>query len=186
MTLVRVSLIRHPDSKGVAIEAIEVAAAREGANALHLSYSATGDFSRVVLPELTTSTRSDDLWRTTCFEAFVRAQGAKSYFEFNLSPSTRWAAYRFEAYRAGMTPAEAAPPRIAVTRDPNLLELTVTLDLSHIPDLARSARLSIALSAVIEETDGAMSYWALAHAPGRPDFHHADCFALELDLADLG
>ena len=185
MTPVRVSLIRHPDSKGDAIEAIEVAVTREDANALHLAYNATGDFARVVLPELTASTRADDLWRTTCFEAFARAQGAKGYFEFNLSPSTRWAAYRLEAYRAGLTPAEAAPPRIAMTRDPNLLELTATLDLSHIPDFTRRARLSIALSAVIEETDGAMSYWALTHAPGRPDFHHTDCFALELDLADL-
>ena len=40
--------------------------------------------------------------------------------------------------------------------------------------------LSIGLSAVIEETDGTKSYWALRHPPGPPDFHHPDCFALEL------
>jgi hypothetical protein len=34
---------------------------------------------------------------------------------------------------------------------------------------------------VIEEIDGALSYWALRHAPGKPDFHHRDAFALELD-----
>ena len=28
-----------------------------------------------------------------------------------------------------------------------------------------------------------MSYWALAHPPGKPDFHHPDCFALELPAA---
>jgi hypothetical protein len=33
---------------------------------------------------------------------------------------------------------------------------------------------------VIEETNGRLSYWALAHPPGKPDFHHSDCFALEL------
>ncbi|WP_423604253.1 DOMON-like domain-containing protein [Sphingomonas sp. MS122] len=37
-----------------------------------------------------------------------------------------------------------------------------------------------AISAVIEESDGTKSYWALDHAHGKPDFHHPDCFALEL------
>jgi hypothetical protein len=41
----------------------------------------------------------------------------------------------------------------------------------------------LALSAVIEETDGRKSYWALAHPPGTPDFHHPDCFTLELPRA---
>ena len=34
--------------------------------------------------------------------------------------------------------------------------------------------------AVIEENDGRLSYWALRHAPGKPDFHHPEAFALEL------
>jgi hypothetical protein len=36
---------------------------------------------------------------------------------------------------------------------------------------------------VIEETNGRKSYWALAHPPGKPDFHHSDCFALGLPAA---
>lgn len=36
------------------------------------------------------------------------------------------------------------------------------------------------IAAVIEEADGTKSYWALAHPPGPPDFHHPDCFVLEL------
>jgi hypothetical protein len=36
------------------------------------------------------------------------------------------------------------------------------------------------LAAVIEETSGRRSFWALAHPPGKPDFHHADCFTLEV------
>ena len=36
------------------------------------------------------------------------------------------------------------------------------------------------LSAVIETTDGAMSYWALAHPSAKPDFHHPDSFVLDL------
>ena len=39
------------------------------------------------------------------------------------------------------------------------------------------------LSAVIEEKDGTVSWWALAHPEGPPDFHHDACFALELPPA---
>jgi len=42
----------------------------------------------------------------------------------------------------------------------------------------------LALSAVIEEIDGTKSYWALAHPPGKPDFHHPDCFTLTLGAPD--
>ena len=43
--------------------------------------------------------------------------------------------------------------------------------------------IALGLSAVIEEADGNVSYWALAHPPGKPDFHHSDCLALELPAA---
>jgi hypothetical protein len=38
----------------------------------------------------------------------------------------------------------------------------------------------LGLSAIIEEASGQRSYWALAHPPGKPDFHHPDSFALEV------
>jgi hypothetical protein len=39
--------------------------------------------------------------------------------------------------------------------------------------------VGIGLTAVLEQTDGTKSYWALAHPPGKPDFHDPACFALE-------
>jgi hypothetical protein len=33
----------------------------------------------------------------------------------------------------------------------------------------------------VEDRSGSLSYWALRHAAGKPDFHHPDAFALELD-----
>jgi hypothetical protein len=36
------------------------------------------------------------------------------------------------------------------------------------------------LAAVIEEEGAVKSYWALAHPPGKPDFHHPTCFAATL------
>ena len=32
----------------------------------------------------------------------------------------------------------------------------------------------------MKDVDGGISYWALAHPPGKPDFHHPDSFALTL------
>jgi len=55
--------------------------------------------------------------------------------------------------------------------------LTAWLDVSR---LLPEHPEKLGLSAVIEEIDGTKSYWALAHPPGKPDFHHPDCFALTL------
>ena len=42
--------------------------------------------------------------------------------------------------------------------------------------------LKLALTAVVEDGSGRLSYWALRHAPGKPDFHHPDGFVLEFTL----
>jgi len=42
---------------------------------------------------------------------------------------------------------------------------------------------SLAVSAVVEDRDGVLSYWALRHPPGEPDFHHPGAFTLQLDEA---
>jgi hypothetical protein len=51
------------------------------------------------------------------------------------------------------------------------------------PRLAARAPARLGLTAVIEEADGTRSFWALAHPPGEPDFHHPDCILLELPSA---
>ena len=38
----------------------------------------------------------------------------------------------------------------------------------------------LGLSAVLEEADGAKSWWALAHPAEEPDFHAPDCVAARL------
>ncbi len=128
---------------------------------------------RLHLPDPVRPRRTDGLWQTTCFELFVKPVGGEAYREFNFSPSTAWAAYAFDGYRGGMRnlPLGAAPV-IARTGD----AWRVTL-----PSEASDSGPSVnAISAVIEETGGTISYWALRHPAGKPDFHHPDCFALAL------
>jgi len=171
-------LTLHPDSHSPAVTGIEVEASRPSPDLLMLRFVLQGFMGAVNLPPPAASVRADELWRHTCFEAFVRAEGDAGYFEFNLSPSTRWAAYAFENYRAGMKPADVPPPRIEVSRGIGRFELLARLDLNGfgLDDLD----WRVGLSAVLEDADNSISYWALAHPPGRPDFHNADCFALEL------
>ena len=127
--------------------------------------------------------RADQLWRHTCFEAFLRRRGAATYHEFNFSPSGEWAAYRFEGYRTGMAAAALrAAPRMTMRSSVDRLELDAHVALGEIADFGGEQRLDCALSAVIEQSNGTISYWALQHASGQPDFHDPDGFVLELTL----
>ncbi len=135
---------------------------------------------KLLLPAFAGKGRADGLWQTTCFELFVMAEGGLAYDEYNFSPSERWAAYRFDDYRSGMRELDMTiPPLIAGVSGDKIFMMTVTMG------AVQSSNVRIALSAVIEETDGAKSYWALAHPPGKPDFHAPSCFAVALPPPEL-
>ena len=172
----RHTLRLHPDSLCAAATRIEVDVAHPRPGSLVLSYVVSGRISDLRLPPVVTAARTDELWRHTCFEAFVRGSADPGYYEFNFSPSTQWAAYRFGGYRSGMgVAAEISAPRIEVRSGAETYTLQAALAFDGL-----SSPLHLGLSAVLEETNGCKSYWAVAHPPGKADFHHADCFALEL------
>jgi hypothetical protein len=119
--------------------------------------------------------RSDELWMTTCFEAFFREAGRKSYREWNFAPSGQWAAYDFSSERQGMKNAKVdqAP---YIRMEDNFTWWTMGATIAVDAD----KKWELGLSAVLEEKDGTKSYWALAHAGDKPDFHSPDCFAARL------
>lgn len=177
----------HPDSFCVAVTRVEVEITRPRARSLLLAYVVTGQISDLAMPPVTGAARTDQLWRHTCFEAFVRSPPDAAYYEFNFAPSTQWAAYRFSGYRSGMrVAADVNAPRIAVETSPERYVLRASLELDGVLPSASAggngagAIWRLGLSAVIEEATGHQSYWALAHPPGKADFHHSDCFALEV------
>jgi hypothetical protein len=179
--LLRTALLAHPHTPGEAVWSIAVHLQRTAAANLVFHYSLHGDLTRVRVPGARAARRADGLWQHTCFEAFVRPAGERSYFEFNFSPGLDWAAYRFAGYREGMAPANLIrAPGVNVRRSVNRLELTATVHLAGLDALSAARRLHVALAAVVEEDGGTLSYWALQHARGSPDFHHPDGFALEL------
>ena len=171
----------HPDSLGSPATHIEVQIARPHADSLVLSYTVTGQMRDIRMPPVTAATRGDELWRHTCFEAFVRASSGTAYYELNFAPSTQWAAYRFTDYRTGMcAAAEITAIQIETQSGPDFYMLQASLALAQLSVFPRGCAWRLGLSAVIEETAGRKSYWALAHPPGRPDFHHAIGFSHEL------
>jgi hypothetical protein len=172
----RHTLRLHPDSRCGAATRIEAEVARPRSGSLILSYVVSGRISDLRMLPVVAAVRTDELWRHTCFEAFVRPSTGPAYYEFNFSPSTKWAAYQFSGYRSGMRVAtEIETPRIEVRSSAETCTLQAELKFDGL-----SSPLHLGLSAVLEETNGRKSYWALAHPPGKADFHHADCFALEL------
>ena len=95
----------HPGSRSFAAATIEVEVARPRSDSLVLSYIVIGKMSDLRMPPVIPAARSDELWRHTCFEAFLRASSGPEYYEFNFAPSTQWAAYQFSSYRGGMRAA---------------------------------------------------------------------------------
>lgn len=170
----------HPDSRCAAVTHIDVAVARDHGQ-LTLTYLVTGKIADIRLPAPAARARTDGLWQHTCFEAFVRRAPSPRYYEFNFAPSTQWAAYRFRGYREGMVSVEDMPsPLIESRQTADTYTLQAALKLDAQPSLPHDAAWHLNLTAVIEETNGHKSYWALAHALAKPDFHNADCFVLEL------
>ena len=168
----------HPQSYARGIEAIDVTATLGQGGEIELVYRVTGALEALKIAARAKPNRTDGLWKNTCFELFVGDSEDKSYVEYNFAPSGQWAAYQFSGYRAGIAELETRAPVISVAQSGDVLAVSVTVPL---PDMTRHADLWVGISAVVATKSGEISYWALAHPAGSPDFHHKDCFALKLE-----
>ncbi|MET8327077.1 DOMON-like domain-containing protein [Streptomyces sp. NPDC005181] len=150
------------------MRALDVHLLETGPGTLVLQYVLEGDLSRLRIPPTREPRHTDELWKHTCFEMFARRTAdGPAYLELNASPSTEWALYTFDEYHAGMAPARPARhPQIRVTRTAHRLEMEVQADLRDLPHAG-----AMALTTVIEDDTGRLSYWALKHPAPRPDFH---------------
>ena len=171
-------LICHPDTLAVTVETVEAATERFDDGRLWLRFHLEGQLEALELGEPKDPQRTAELWQTTCFEVFLRQGGADRYIEYNFAPSGQWAAYAFDDYRSAMTDLTVRK-RPEIFLDASDSHFAIETEVILPPDWQDLA-IELNLSAIIEETEGTKSYWALAHPPGKPDFHHRDCFALKL------
>jgi len=170
------TLIPHPAHPADTIRGVEATILGFDEHWLTLRWKVDGA-SRLVLPPLAGKGRADNLWQATCFEAFIQPAGEEGYAEFNLSPSERWAAYDFDRYREGMRDrAVPRQPDCTIRKGTAVAFFDASIPRAGLPQLP----WRVGLSAVLEETGGTKSYWALAHSGEKPDFHDPACFVLSL------
>jgi len=174
----RVRLEPHPDSGNTPGGGVGVAI-RRAERELALRYTIEADIARLRVPREGVPRIGRELWKHTCCECFIALEGRREYHEFNFSPSRDWAAYAFSNYReGGPLMDEALDPRIAVLRFSDRLALEASIPLERLSVRYPNSALILGLSAVIEDADGALSYWALKHPTAKPDFHHRGGFVL--------
>jgi hypothetical protein len=181
----RAGLACNVNTPNPVVREIEATLAWSQDHALVVTYRLRADTRQLRVPDSAGSRRVNGLWQHTCFEAFVRVKDRPAYFEFNFSPSGEWAAYGFRAYRDGGPLDDAiGAPEISVRKLSDQLELAATIRLAQFLLVQPGMLLRFGLSAVVEASDGTLSYWALCHPAAKPDFHHPDSFALELAVPD--
>ena len=174
-------LVRHASTHSHATRGIDAHARVTESGIGVFRYVLRAEISRVRMPPEKSAERADGLWKHTCFEAFIKAPDAAGYYELNFAPSRQWAVYRFNAYREGMSSPDVGPsPEISVRRFAERLEVDAAVRLHDLIGLQGMPHLKVGLSAVVEEENGRLSYWALKHAAGKADFHRPDGFVLTL------
>ncbi|TKB26138.1 DOMON-like domain-containing protein [Desulfopila sp. IMCC35006] len=171
----------YPFAAGSVTETISISGsiARQS-GALHAAFEVQGGLEWVNWLGTSRSTgRCQELWRHTCFELFFAIPGDPAYWEVNLSPNGCWNIYRFTGYRTGMREeAEVDPPVCHVAADGALFSLGCAIDCQALVD--DSADLELAVSSVIQDTRGSISYWAIDHLGPEPDFHNRASFSMVL------
>ena len=170
----------HPDHPPLHVTQIEAKIIGRDANWLRARWRIEGS-QGLVVPPFAGKGRADELWQTTCFELFLKPPGQAEYIELNLSPSERWNAYDFEAYRWGMAERPfRREPECTLRLGSSFAIFDAAIPVAGLPE----AECAMGLSAVIEEHGGVKSYWALAHPDAEPDFHAPACFAATLPAAE--
>jgi hypothetical protein len=171
----------HPSTRTEPVRAIQVLVRRSASAELQVTFRLDGDIPRIRIAPPGAPRINTELWRHTCFEAFIALDGQQSYHEFNFAPSGEWCVYALSGYRnGGPVENDTMRPRIAVRSTATRLELDALVRLDSLSAIHPRAVLRIGLSAVIEASDG-LSYWALRHRSDKPDFHAADGFSLLLE-----
>lgn len=171
-----VELLCHPQTPSTALERICVSLRRSSGHSLQLRYVMSGEIARLRVPAAREPRRAAELWRHTCCELFVGSTSNETYNEFNFSPSSEWAAYSFEGYRQGMQSQQLRDaPQIRAKLEDSTFTLDVQLDLAGI--VVEASNVVLAITAVMEETAGRVSYWSLRHGKDKPDFHDRAGFA---------
>lgn len=152
-------------------------------NLLFVHYVIDGKIDDLLLPPVSRNpSRKDELWKATCFEFFLGIKNEPGYWEFNMSPSGDWNAYRMDAYRriGFREEIEIYQLPFVFKKVSKRYLLDVSVDL--MPILPPEQEVQMGITAVLETKEGSESYWALAHPAPQADFHLRESFILPLAI----
>jgi hypothetical protein len=122
--------------------------------------------------------RMDELWKTTCFESFLKPKDLNSYYEFNFSLVPAWNVYEFTDYRKPQPPTPSqdfALQSMSWNSEKRYFTAEVENKTVH-------REFQVSLTAVIENSDHDIHYWAVTHAEREADFHAPETFTLNRSI----
>ncbi|MBA4764721.1 MAG: DOMON-like domain-containing protein [Erythrobacter sp.] len=169
-------LIAHGAYPPLEVSAVSARVVSLDGNWLRLRWRIEGS-GKLMVPPFAGKGRADELWRTTCFELFLKPDGGDAYCEFNLSPSERWAAYDFSSPREGMKDRSSPrEPECTMRQGSSFAIFDAAIPAGALP----AGDCFAGITCVLEEEGGIKSFWALAHSQDEPDFHDHACFTARL------
>jgi hypothetical protein len=125
--------------------------------------------------------RRDELWMSSCFEAFIGVRGEKNYWEINLASSGDWNVYRLNDYRDGLA-QEPAVQQLNIQQERQHqggdLQLDLAVEIPMAPLIPAGTAIEASITAVLDGGASGISYWALEHTGSEADFHRRDSFCL--------
>lgn len=123
--------------------------------------------------------RKNDLWKSTCFEWFIKStQGQtldKPYWEFNISPWAEWNFYKLNYYRSSLSECQDIELlKFQMELKDTFFELRISIGVQALfqknPELAEDFKIGV--STVLAWPNGQRGYFALNHPNvEKPDFH---------------
>lgn len=170
----------YPGTEAIHPVHLEAGAEWDGKR-LHLSFRGQGPWKeyRGLKAGDSRGLWKDELWKTTCFECFLKTADSPTYLELNFASSGHWAVYHFEDYRRGMKPLRnLSSPEISIHFELRQFHFQANIDLSDTEFVNKD--LLSSPSMVLEDQDRRITYWAGQHSQSKPDFHHFEQFILPL------
>ena len=144
-------------------------------NKILVSFQLMGNgFADKFFPESSLK-RKDELWKSTCFEAFWSEPGSTKYCELNFNQNGEWNIYEFASYRLPQPPVASNQYKVTgIFSKDKKLNCAIEAD-------KNLGVLEASLTCILKVGEKTL-YFATRHCGEKPDFHLRDSFILKVGL----
>ena len=136
---------------------------------LELSFLLQGVGDHYLFERESQAKRADELWRATCFEAFVKNLNSKEYWELNIAPNGSWNLYRFSDYREDMQEeSRVLTPKVLFKQERDKVRVSIKVDFM---EKLFDERVDFNLALILLDMEGKRHFFTLNPKEGVADFH---------------